>query len=69
MFFMRFPIDAIFLGHARTDGSRPVLAIRHSLPPWTGIVPFVRRCDSVLELPAGAIAASGTQVGDAVSLE
>ena len=66
MFFMRFPIDAIFLGRAGAHGTRQVLAVRHSLPPWTGIVPFIRGCDSVLELPAGAVAASGTEVGDVV---
>ncbi len=64
MFFMRFPIDAVFLGRADVDGRRRVLALRRSLPPWTGIVPYVRGCDSVLELPTGAIDRSRTEVGD-----
>ena len=66
MFFMRFPIDAVFLGRPNGDGTRPVLAAARDLPPWRGIVPLVRHADGVLELPAGTIRASGTEVGDAV---
>jgi uncharacterized membrane protein (UPF0127 family) len=70
MFFMRFPIDAVFLGRpAAADGSRPVLAVRRSLRPWTGIVPLVRGAAGVLELPTGTIDASGTVVGDVVLLD
>ena len=68
MFFMRFPIDAVFLGRAAVDGSRPVLAVRRSLRPWTGMVPLVRGAAGVLELPTGSIDASGTVVGDTVRL-
>ena len=67
-FFMRFPIDAVFLGRAASDGSRPVLAARRNLRPWIGIVPLVRGAAGVLELPVGSIDASGTAVGDAVRL-
>jgi uncharacterized protein len=69
MFFMRFPIDAVFLGKRRPDGLREVRAIRTGLRPWTGLVPLVRGADGVLELPVGAVAASGTAVGDLVRLE
>jgi uncharacterized membrane protein (UPF0127 family) len=68
MFFMRFPIDAVFVGSAGPDGSSPVLAAKRSLRPWTGIVPLVRGASGVLELPAGAIEASGTVVGDLVRI-
>jgi len=68
MFFMRFPIDAVFLGKARGDGARPVLAVRRALRPWIGVVPLVRGADGVLELPTGTIDATGTQPGDAVRL-
>ena len=68
MFFMRFPIDAVFLGKPAADGGRPVLAIRRALRPWTGMVPLVRGADGVLELPVGSIDASGTVVGDVVTL-
>ena len=77
MMFMRFPIDAVFLGRAETGGgaageaavSRPVVAVRERLAAWTGLVPFVRGAHGVLELPAGAVARTGTVVGDRVRLE
>lgn len=68
MFFMRFPIDAVFLGRPAPDGTRPVLAVRRNLRPWLGMVPLVRGAAGVLELPAGSIDASSTAVGDAVRL-
>ncbi len=69
MFFMRFPIDAVFLGRSDADGARPVLAARRNLRPWIGMVPLVRGADGVLELPAGLIDASGTVVGDLVHID
>jgi uncharacterized membrane protein (UPF0127 family) len=69
MMFMRFPIDAVFLGRAEGDGTRPVVSVHRALPAWRGIVPFVRRGHGVLELPVGAIDATGTAVGDAIRLE
>jgi uncharacterized membrane protein (UPF0127 family) len=68
MFFMRVPIDAIFLGRPGLDGARAVMAVRASLAPWTGLVPFVRGAESVLELPAGTVEASGTLVGDSIRI-
>ena len=69
MMFMRFPIDAVFLGRPAADGTRPVLATRADLPAWRGLVPLVRGAKGVLELPAGTIDATRTMVGDSVSLE
>ena len=40
MMFMRFAIDAVFVGKADADGGRPVLAVRERLPAWRGLVPF-----------------------------
>ena len=68
MMFMRFPIDAVFMGPER-DGERVVLAVRPSLPIWRGIVPLIRGAKGCLELPVGAIEQSGTRVGDRVVLE
>ena len=68
MMFMRFPIDAVFLGKAATDGSRRVVAVRQGLRAWIGLVPFVRGADGVIELPTGTIDATGVSVGDAVHL-
>jgi uncharacterized membrane protein (UPF0127 family) len=66
MFFMRFPIDAVFVGAGeRGDaGARTVVAVRPGLRPWRDVVWWVRGGHGVLELPAGAAAAGGTQVGD-----
>ena len=71
MMFMRFPIDAVFVGKAdpASAGARPVLAVRERLPAWRGLVPLVRGAHGVLELPVGVIAESGTVVGDLVALE
>jgi uncharacterized membrane protein (UPF0127 family) len=69
MMFMRFPIDAIFLGRLEADGSRPVLSVHRGLRPWLGIVPLVRGAKGVVELPSGVVEASGTVPGDAVSFE
>lgn len=58
MLFMRFPIDAAFLG---ADGE--VVKLFHTLRPWrvTSIYPAAQ---SVLELPAGVLAATDTREGD-----
>ncbi len=69
MMFMRFPIDAVFLGRPEPDGSRRVVAIRERLAAWRGLVPLIRGAHGVLELPVGVIAASGTAVGDTVRLK
>ena len=68
MFFMRFPIDAVFLGRPAADGGRRVVAVHAGLRPWTGIVWYARGADGCLELPAGSAAASGTAVVDVVAL-
>ena len=66
MFFMRFPIDAVFLGKPVADGTRPVLSTHRRVRPWIGMVPLVRGAEGVLELPVGVIDATGTVPGDAV---
>jgi uncharacterized membrane protein (UPF0127 family) len=79
MMFMRFPIDAVFVGKvggagggagdATGDAARPVLSVHRGLRPWTGLVPMVRGAEGVLELPVGTIERTGTAVGDTVVLE
>ena len=69
MFFMRFPIDAVFLGGPASDGRRTVVAVHANLRPWTGIVWYARGADGCLELPAGTAAVSGTRPGDVVAFE
>jgi uncharacterized membrane protein (UPF0127 family) len=60
MFFMRFPIDVVFL-----DRDRKVVGVRHGLRPWR--VAGARRAVAALELPAGA--ANGIKEGDVLVLE
>jgi uncharacterized membrane protein (UPF0127 family) len=69
MMFMRFPIDAVFVGRTAGSGSgRPVVAIYRGLRAWTGLVPFVRGAHGVLELPVGVVETSGTEVGDLIEI-
>ena len=70
MMFMRFPIDAVFVGGAE-DGDasvRPVLSVHPALRAWTGLVPLVRGAHGVLELPVGTIEGSRTSVGDRIRI-
>jgi uncharacterized membrane protein (UPF0127 family) len=71
MMFMRFPIDAVFLGRPdpAQPGTRPVLSVHRGLRAWTGLVPLVRGASGVLEVPVGTIERSGTTVGDIIALE
>lgn len=61
-FFMKFPIDVVFLNR-----KRKVLKIR----PHMGRrrISLSIRAHSVLELPAGTLADTGTQAGDQLELE
>lgn len=69
MMFMRFPIDAVFLGRDEADSGRIVLSVHPGLRAWTGLVPLIRGAHGVLELPAGTIEATATAVGDRVAIE
>ena len=62
MFFMRFPIDVVFL-----DRDRKVVRVVRRLRPWR--VAGARRAAAALELPAGAAAAAGVDEGDVLVLE
>jgi uncharacterized membrane protein (UPF0127 family) len=62
-FFMRFPIDVLYL-----DRSYQVLRADAAMPP-NRIGPLVTRgCHAVLELPPGTIAATRTEVGDQIDM-
>ncbi|MBM4378586.1 MAG: DUF192 domain-containing protein [Deltaproteobacteria bacterium] len=62
-FFMRFAIDAVFL-------NRELRVVRcvEAMPPWRA-TPVFRAAHSVLELPAGTLAATGTVPGDVLSFD
>jgi hypothetical protein len=61
-FFMRFPIDAVFL-----DRERRVVRIAACVKPWRAAV--ARRSRAVLELAAGEAARVGLQPGNVLQLE
>lgn len=61
--FMRFEFDAIFL-----DRENTVLYVLERMKPWR-VSRMVKGGRVVLEVPAGTIEATGTHVGDRVSLE
>lgn len=60
---MRFPIDVIFL-----DGNLRVVAVEEAMRPWR-LGRVCLRARSVLELPVGCLASSGTQLGDQIAIE
>jgi uncharacterized membrane protein (UPF0127 family) len=61
-FFMKFPIDLVYL-----DKNRKVRKVRHAVPAWR--LSACLTAHSVLELPAGAAAESGTVAGDELAIE
>lgn len=62
-FLMTFPFDAAFL-----DSGGRVLHLIHAMPPGR-VSPHLFRARSVLELPAGVLAATGTQEGDVLAIQ
>ncbi|MEH7225118.1 DUF192 domain-containing protein [Bacillus sp. JJ1566] len=62
MFFMRFPLDIVFL-----DKENRIVDVRHNLQPWRIAIPK-KRAYSTLELPAGTIKKNNIQIGDQVVL-
>lgn len=61
-FFMRFPIDVVFL-----DSDGQVVHLIEDLRPWKASK-MVRASRLVVELPTGTIARSQTQMGDTVTI-
>jgi uncharacterized membrane protein (UPF0127 family) len=61
-FFMRFPIDVVFL-----DADRRVVHLVEHLRPWKASK-IVRASRLVVELPTGTIGQTGTKLGDTISI-
>ena len=61
-FFMKFPIDLVYL-----DKHRKVRKVKHAVPPWR--LSACLTAHSILELPAGTAKNSGTLRGDELSIE
>lgn len=57
-FFMRFPIDVIFV-----DSKNSVIKTYHNLKPWRMSGFFFSACFCI-ELPTGTLTNTNTQVGD-----
>jgi uncharacterized protein len=62
-FGMRFPIDAAYL-----DSKGKVLKLYHELAPYR-FAAVKLKARSVLELPPGTLARTGTQVGDILEFQ
>lgn len=63
MFFMRFPIDAVFL-----DANLQVVRVYDDLRPWS-MARGGKFADTVLELPAGTAAFYNLRAGDRLAIE
>ena len=61
-FFMKFPIDLVYL-----DKRLKVRKVRHAVPAWRLSACF--SAHSVLELPAGTVEQTRTVVGDTLDVE
>src|SRR5690242_20148947 len=61
-FFMKFPIDLVYL-----DRKKKVRKVRSAVPAWR--LSICLTAHSILELPAGVIEESGTTVGDELAIE
>jgi len=61
-FFMKFPIDLVYL-----DKRRKVKKVRHAVPAWR--LSACLAAHAVLELPAGTVKQTGTAVGDELEVE
>lgn len=62
MFFMKFPIDVIFC-----DTKNKVVGLCLNIQPFA-LSPIFFKASYAIELPAGSIVASKTQVGDQIDL-
>lgn len=63
MFFMKFPIDAVFI-----DRNNSIVYMIENFKPWK-CSKIIRRAHSVLELPAGTINRTKTDLGDKLFME
>ena len=61
-FFMRFAIDVLYI-----DSAGVVIGLQHALRPWR-LGQFQLRSRCVLELQAGTLRATGTQLGDQLEI-
>ena len=60
MFFMRFPIDVVFLGR-----DNAIVGIAHDVKPWR--IAAAKRARAALELPAGTAKSLDLHAGDVLT--
>jgi uncharacterized protein len=63
-FFMRFPLDVVYL-----DRHYRVVRIATAMPPSRLGPIYTKGCHAILELPSGVIASSQTEVRDELRIE
>ena len=61
-FFMKFPIDLVYL-----DKQKKVRKVRNAVPAWR--LSACLSAHSILELPAGTVERTGTRPGDELVIE
>jgi uncharacterized membrane protein (UPF0127 family) len=61
-FFMKFPIDLVYI-----DRKKKVKKVRNAVPAWRLSACFTAH--SILELPAGVVEKTGTRPGDELVIE
>ncbi|MGQ9462898.1 MAG: DUF192 domain-containing protein [Candidatus Fervidibacter sp.] len=57
--FMKFAIDVAYL-----NGEGSIVAVKHNIKPWRVWIVNSRDAVMALELPAGRLSETGTEVGD-----
>jgi uncharacterized membrane protein (UPF0127 family) len=68
MWFMRIPIDIVFLARGEADGDREVVAVFEQVRPWKLLPVGSGRARDALELPSGTAGRAGIAVGDRLCL-
>jgi uncharacterized membrane protein (UPF0127 family) len=63
MFWMTYAIDALFISKEGV-----VVGLAERLKPWR-VSPAFKGSNSCLELPAGTISSTGTQIGDKIEMK
>ena len=61
MFFMRFPIDVIFV-----DRNKRIIGLVQNIPPFA-LSPLFWKAESAIELPPGSIAKTATSIADQIA--
>ena len=62
MFFMRFPIDVVYL-----DSDKTVVYLQENLKPWR-MAPVRVKATSVIELPGSTLGSTQTAIGDEIEI-